>query len=126
METSEIPHDLVDICAAAVRSLRSVYQSNAARHEPLLGDDAVTFGINTYRNSWFSIENEIADIEGWTTSRPEGSLVLSGARYRIHVYRFGNNEMVDLGRFRLDDAKTSATKRHIAESNALQHCPAFS
>ncbi len=119
---TEIPKDvnLQSLCDVVVQTLRRVYGINSQRHDPLLGDDAVTFGINIYRNSWYSIELETDDLDGWTTARPDGSLVLTGPHHRVHVYRFGSDENVDLDRFRLDEVRTSATKRLIAESNAVQ------
>jgi len=49
-----------------------------------------------------------------------GSLVITGAGLRIHVYSLGQNADVDLDGFRLDDERASETQRMIAVSNTLQ------
>lgn len=109
------PKPVQDLAALSLPILVHVYDVNAGRHDDLLGDDAVTFGITIYRNSWFQLE-QAAQAAGWRVSRPEGSLLISGWGYRAHVYRWGQNELVDLEAFRLDEAG-SVTKRLIAERN---------
>lgn len=117
MIVTELPESLSELPDVVVPALRRVYDLNANRHDELAGDDAVTFGINVYRNSWYWLEQELDALDGWKTARPDGSLVISGGGYRIHVYRFGQTEQVDLDAFRLDEAEASATKRNIAETN---------
>lgn len=119
MDISNLPVSLPDFLASATRELRHVYDLNAERHDPLEGDDAIVFGISVYRNSWFALERMIEELDGWTSSRPEGSLVICGAGFRIHVYRCGQDENVDLKSFRLDDG-VSQTKRSIAINNGVQ------
>lgn len=120
MILSPLPAPLQEVCDLTVRRLRETYEFNARRHEPANGDDAVTFGISVYRNSWAVIERDVTELQGWSASRPEGSLVVAGWARRLHIYRFGDDERVDLERFRLDEAGASATKKHIARTNAHQ------
>jgi hypothetical protein len=119
MGSLDLPAGLSQFAVPAAHELRHVYDLNAGRHDPMVGDDAIVFGVSIYRNSWFMLERLIEDLDGWTSSRPEGSLVISGAGYRIHVYRHGQDEEVDLDAFRLDDG-VSETKRSIAVSNGAQ------
>jgi hypothetical protein len=116
---SPSPH-LAAIAEIVVPVLHSVYDANAGRHDPLLGDDAVTFGCTVYRNSWFQIEQAFNDQEGWSTGRPDGSLTVSNGDVRLHFYRCGNDENTDLEQFRFDEDPASATKRSIAASNSNQ------
>ena len=106
--------------AAAVAAIRRAYDVNGERHDPEVGDDAVVFSMGVYRNSWFLIEREIESLDGWCSARPSGSLVITGAGLRVHVYRHGHDADVDLDAFRLDDARASMTQRLIAEANAMQ------
>lgn len=119
MDSVDLPAGLTDFTTPALRELRRVYDLNSDRHDPEVGDDTIVFGISIYRNSWFVLERLVSEIDGWTSSRPEGSLVISGAGYRIHVYRHGQNEDADLDSFRLDEGG-SETKRSIAVSNGAQ------
>jgi len=119
MSHPELPSALADFARQATDELRRVYDFNAERHDQMVGDDAIVFGVSIYRNSWFVLERLIEDLDGWKSARPDGSLVICGAGYRIHVYRYGQDEDVDLDSFRLD-AGTSETKRSIAVTNGVQ------
>lgn len=120
MALEDLPDAFQPIGEAAVAVIQRAYDFNVERHDPLIGDDAVVFGFGVYRNSWFMLEQEIENLDGWSSARPSGSLVITGAGLRLHVYRHGDDADVDLDGFRLDDARTSVTKRMIAESNTLQ------
>lgn len=120
MSLIDLPDDCAGLWAGAVAAIRHAYDINAERHDPEAGDDAVVFSMGVYRNSWFLVEREIESLDGWVSARPSGSLVITGAGLRVHVYRHGQNADVDLGAFRLDDARASMTQRLIAESNAMQ------
>ena len=99
---------------------KRVYDINAARHDPLVGDDGVTFGSLMYRNSWFQIEQALSGVDGWSTARPDGSLTITHGDQRYHVYSCGPDEAVDVDAFRLDDASASLTKRAIVSANSSQ------
>lgn len=118
------PPDLGDLYEWVVPTLRAVYDLNAERHDPSVGDDAVTFGQNIYRNSWYQLEQSFSALADWKTGRPDNSLVLERGRERFHVYRCGNDEGADL-RYRLDDSQASCTKVAIARSNSRQLVMAF-
>ncbi len=117
MLLAELPSPLQQLGDVVVPALRHVYDINAGRHDELAGDDAVTFGISVYRNSWFRLEQELDPRSGWLTARPEGSLVISGYGYRVHVYRFGHDEHLDRDGFRLDEGQASMTKQSIPKTN---------
>jgi hypothetical protein len=118
--TEPLPPTLADLPDVAVKVLRRVYDQNAERYDEPVGDDGVTFAVSIYRNSWFQLEEAFKQLPGWRTARPRGSLVISRGEFRIHVYRWGQDEQVDLDGFRLDEAQASATKRSIAEANSDQ------
>jgi hypothetical protein len=120
MALDDLAEEFRALGEAAVVAIRRAYEINAERHEPLVGDDAVVFGIGIYRNSWYLLEQEVESLEQWNSARPAGSLLITGAGLRLHVYRHGANADVDLHSFRLDDARASATQRMIAQSNTLQ------
>lgn len=120
MALDDLPPAFTSLAEVAVTAIRRAYETNAERHDPLSGDDAVVFGIAVYRNSWFMLEQEVEALSGWTSARPLGSLLIAGGGLRLHVYRFGSSADTDLDGFRLDDARASATQRLIAESNASQ------
>jgi len=120
MSKDALPSEFRHFADAAVTAIRRTYEINAERHDPSVGDDAVVFGISVYRNSWYLIEEEVAQLDGWSSARPAGSLVVVGGGLRVHVYRCGQDADVDLDSFRLDDARSSATQRLIAAANSVQ------
>lgn len=120
MSMDALPQEFRPFADAAVTAIRRTYEINAERHDPSVGDDAVVFGIAVYRNSWYLIEEEAAHLDGWSSARPAGSLVVVGAGLRVHVYRCGQDADVDLDSFRLDDERSSATQRLIAAANSVQ------
>ncbi len=120
MPLESLPDEFDEFADAAVAAIKRTYSVNAHRHDPEIGDDAVVFGIAIYRNSWYLLEQEVQELDGWSSARPSGSLVIIGAGLRIHVYRCGQDADVDLDGFRLDDERSSATQRLIAEANAVQ------
>ena len=120
MSITDLPDEFAFLEEAAVPAIRRAYDTNAQRYDPHVGDDAVVFGIAVYRNSWYLLEQEVEALEHWGSARPSGSLVITGAGLRVHVYRHGSDAEVDLDTFRLDDARASATQRLIAETNMWQ------
>lgn len=120
MAIEDLPQEFGELSAAAVIAIRRAYDINAERHEVEAGDDAVVFGIGVYRNSWFLLEKMVEEATHWRSARPNGSLVITGAGLRVHVYRHGHDADADLEAFRLDDARASETQRLIAEANTLQ------
>ena len=120
MNDQQLPAYLAELADIVVPVLRRVYDINSLRHDPHVGDDAVTFASATYRNSWYQLEQAFAERDGWITGRPDGSLTITNGEVRLHVYRCGPDEYVNLDSFRLDDAPASLTKRSIAAANSLQ------
>lgn len=120
MPLIDLPVEFQQFVSTAVRVIRRVYEDNAERHDPAVGDDATTFGFILYRNSWFQLEQEVALLDSFTSARPSGSLVITGQGVRLHVYRFGNDASVNIDGFRLDEESQSVTKQMIARSNADQ------
>ena len=117
MDFADLSEPLRVLLSTLTPAIRQVYDVNAERYDELAGDDAIVFGISVYRNSWFRVEQEVRELVGWKTSRPDGSLLISGHDYRLHIYRFGDDELTDLDLFRIDEHTSSATKRHVAETN---------
>src|SRR5215210_5280155 len=105
MALEDLPNEFGELSAAAVTAIRRAYDINAERHDAEAGDDAVVFGIGVYRNSWFLAEKAVEDLDRWSSARPNGSLVITGAGLRVHVYRHGHDADADLEAFRLDDAR---------------------
>jgi hypothetical protein len=120
MALDDLPEEFRSLRAAAIAAIRRAYDVNTERYEAEVGDDAMVFGIAVYRNAWYLLEQRIETLEAWSSDRPQGSLVITGAGLRVHVYRYGENADVDLEGFRLDGNGASATQRQIAESNTLQ------
>ena len=60
MDFAELPEPLRALLHALIPTIREVYDVNAERYDELMGDDAIVFGINVYRNSWFRVEQEVA------------------------------------------------------------------
>ncbi len=117
MPPTELPGPLLILSGAVVPVVRQAYDINAARFDPLVGDDTSTFGFSVYRNSWYLIEQALKAVSGWLTARPDGSLRMSGSGYLVHCYRHGWDEKADVNAFRLDDPAHSLTKQQIAQIN---------
>lgn len=121
MQLTHVPAELREsVDALFVRPIQRSYRFNRDRFEPDQGDDATTFGMAVYRNSWFQIEQAAATIDGFSTARPQGSLRVEGHGRSVHVYRHGSTAGVDLDSFRLDDAAASATQAMIVANNTNQ------
>jgi hypothetical protein len=120
MDSKDIPVSLAQLLDTIVPAIRRAYEVNAERHDQMVGDDLTTFAIAVYRNSWYLIEEAVQELDDWSTSRPEGSLVVTNGHHRVHVYRAGPNEFVDLDALRFDHESASITKRSIAGSNSQQ------
>jgi hypothetical protein len=120
MNEGDLDRLVEQVAAEVVPILRRVYDQNASRHDPIIGDDSTTFAISVYRNSWHQIEQRFNEIDGWSATRPKGSLLLTNGRVNIHVYRHGADEYVDIEKFSLEDAASSLTKQLIAYTNGNQ------
>jgi hypothetical protein len=120
MALEDLPEEFESLHGVAIAAIRRTYDINAERYDAEVGDDGMVFGTNVYRNSWYLLEQAIETLEAWSSARPQGSLVITGAGLRVHVYRYGEDADVDLEGFRLDGNDASATQRNIAESNTLQ------
>lgn len=100
-----------------VGSLRKTYNANAARHDELLGDDAMTFGVLNWRNGWHGVEEALADFEGVRCSRARGSLDVEIGPARLHFYGYSGSERNNIDAFPFLDG--SKTKQRIPISNQL-------
>jgi hypothetical protein len=106
----ELPHRIVT-------ALQHTYAMNAERHDPSLGDDGLTFGVGVWRNSWHGLEEAVEPLPDVSSERPDGSLVLVIGATRIHSYKVGNTEELDIATVRFSG---TATKSRIVRSNAEQ------
>lgn len=121
MQLNHVPVELhAAVDALFIQPIQRSYRFNRDRFEPDQGDDATTFGMAVYRNSWFQIEEAVAGMEGFSSARPYGSLRVIGHGRSVHVYRYGTTADVDLDSFRLDDATSSATQAMIVANNTNQ------
>jgi len=85
MDLPQLPDPLRALLEVLTPAIRHVYGTNAERYDELSGDDAIVFGIAVYRNSWFRVEQEVRELEGWRTTRPDGSLLIRGMATASHV-----------------------------------------
>lgn len=100
-----------------VSALRHVYAINSERYDAELGDDGLTFGVMVWRNSWFQLEAAVQDLPEVVTARPDGSLVMRIGDVRLHTYKVGNTEELNINNVRISG---TATKDKIVHSNAEQ------
>ena len=100
-------------------TLVEVYRMNGDRHDETVGDDRITFGQLTFRNSWAQIEQALrsSGLQVWT-SRPRGSLTIHTPGRDLKVYRGGSDERFAIENY--DPESGSLTRQQIAENNTYQ------
>lgn len=113
-----LPDGLADeLSDRLVSALQHVYAINAERYDPQLGDDGLTFGVQVWRNSWHELEAAVQTLHDISTARPDGSLVLRIGDVRLHTYKVGNTEELNIHNVRISG---TATKDRIVHSNVEQ------
>jgi len=78
---------------AIVRALARAYIESQDRHDPALGDDAMTFGIHVWKSGAFFLVQELADIPGASTEDRSQSLDILIERCRLRLHKLGNSEL---------------------------------
>ena len=96
-----------------------VYRGNVDRHDEKFGDDAITFGALTYRNSWAQLERYLpkyhADVRA---ERPDRSLTIYTGGPELKVYKGGSGPTFEIEEY--DPDSGSVTKRRTVEKNENQ------
>jgi hypothetical protein len=83
----------MDLREAILRALRASYEVNQERHDPSVGDTALTFGIHTWTSSTFYLPRELHEVAGTTCSVANQSLEIKVGRCRLRVLKLGASEM---------------------------------
>ncbi len=71
------------VISAMCKIIADVYAHNAARHDPMLGDDPTTFGITTSRNVANLAVRRLSDLEGVRARLVDTALEVSCGGYVI-------------------------------------------
>lgn len=92
-----IPADIErqDLHDAILAALRRAYDVNMERHDPGVGDTALTFGIHTWTSSTFYLQRELETIDGVTYSVANQSIEIRVGRCTLRVLKLGNSETDD-------------------------------
>jgi hypothetical protein len=92
--TSKLPSELQrpEVQAAIVQSMVRAYAENQDRYDPALGDDALTFGIHTWKSGTFFLAERLGAIEGITAEVVNQSLTVQIGRCRLRVHKLGDSE----------------------------------
>jgi hypothetical protein len=75
------------VIPAMCKVIAEVYVRNAARHDPVLGDDATTFGITTSRNVANLAMRRLSDLDGVRARLIDTALEVSCGGYVIRQYK---------------------------------------
>src|SRR5579859_4889566 len=89
-----IPPELqrTDLRSAIVQALQLAYDVNRERHDPSLGDTALTFGIHTWSSSTHYLQIEMREVPGAACTVLNQSLEIALGRCRLRVLKLGNAE----------------------------------
>lgn len=78
---------------AILRALRASYEVNQERHDPSVGDTALTFGIHTWTSSTYYLQREMKEVSGTSSTVANQSLEIKIGRCRLRVLKLGNSEI---------------------------------
>lgn len=81
-----------EIQVAIVQSMERAYSENQDRHDTAVGDDALTFGIHTWKSGTFFLAERLGAIEGISTEVANQSLTVQIGRCRLRVHKLGDSE----------------------------------
>jgi hypothetical protein len=89
-----IPPELqnTDLRDSILKALLSAYEVNRERHDPSVGDTALTFGIHTWSSSTYYLQIEMQEVAGTACTVVNQSLEISIGRCRLRVLKLGNSE----------------------------------
>jgi hypothetical protein len=91
---TKLPAELLqpDVQQAIVDSIVRVYAENQDRHDPAVGDDALTFGIHLWKSGTFFLAEQLGAIPGITAEVVNQSLTVQVGRCRLRVHKLGDSE----------------------------------
>jgi hypothetical protein len=78
---------------AILRALRASYDVNQERHDPSVGDTALTFGIHTWTSSTYYLPREMQHLPGTSFAVANQSLEIKVGRCRLRVLKLGSSEI---------------------------------
>ena len=82
-----------DIQSAIVDSIVRAYAENQDRHDPAVGDDALTFGIHLWKSGSFFLSEQLGALPGITAEVVNQSLTVQVGRCRLRVHKLGDSEL---------------------------------
>jgi hypothetical protein len=89
-----IPAELrrTDLRDSILKAMLAAYEVNRERHDPALGDTALTFGIHTWTSSTHYLQIEMQEVPGASSAVVNQSLEITLGRCRLRVLKLGNSE----------------------------------
>ena len=94
-----------EVQGAIVDSIVRAYAENQDRHDPAVGDDALTFGIHLWKSGTFFLAEQLGAIPGITAEVVNQSLTVQVGRCRLRVHKLG-------------DRRSSTTRRRAFRNHA--------
>lgn len=92
---TKLPAELLqpEVQGAIVDSIVRAYAENQDRHDPAVGDDALTFGIHLWKSGTFFLAEQLGAIPGITAEVVNQSLTVQVGRCRLRVHKLGDSEL---------------------------------
>ena len=92
--TSKLPAELQrsEVEEAILQSLVRAYVENQDRHDPAVGDDALTFGIHLWKSGTFFLAERLGSLPDVTAEVVNQSLTLQIGRCRLRLHKLGESE----------------------------------
>lgn len=81
-----------EVQGAVVDSIVRAYAENQDRHDPAVGDDALTFGIHLWKSGTLFLSDRLGAIPGITAEVVNQSLTVQVGRCRLRVHKLGDSE----------------------------------
>jgi hypothetical protein len=78
---------------AIVASIVRAYAENQDRHDPAVGDDALTFGIHLWKSGSFFLSERLGAVPGIMAEVVNQSLTVQVGRCRLRVHKLGDSEL---------------------------------
>lgn len=82
-----------EVRSAIVDSIVRAYAENQDRHDPAVGDDALTFGIHLWKSGSFFLSERLGAVPGITAEVVNQSLTVQVGRCRLRVHKLGDSEL---------------------------------
>lgn len=81
-----------EVQGAIIDSIVRAYAENQDRHDPAVGDDALTFGIHLWKSGTFFLAERLGAIPEITAEVVNQSLTVQVGRCRLRVHKLGDSE----------------------------------